>query len=121
MFLVVINNALMILVAVLAYGPWWGSLLSWVGVLIASTVGYWLGHTFGQPVVQRLLSQKSSQKVADFVEEYGLGAVALARLTPVVSNDAMSFVAGVAPTMNYLRFIGVTAVAIIPLIALLAY
>ena len=121
MFLVVINNALMILVAVLAYGPWWGSLLAWVGVLTASTVGYWLGHTFGQPVVQRLLGRKSSQKVADFVERYGVGAVALARLTPVVSNDAMSFVAGVAPTMSYLRFISVTAVAIIPLIALLAY
>ena len=120
MFLVVINNALLILVAVLAYGPWWGSLLAWVGVVVASSVGYWLGRTLGEPVVQRLLGQKSAEKVAGFVEQYGLGAVALARLTPIVSNDAISFVAGAA-RMGYWRFIGVTAVAVVPLITLLAY
>jgi uncharacterized membrane protein YdjX (TVP38/TMEM64 family) len=120
MFLVVINNALLILVSVLAYGPWWGALLAWMGVLTASSVGYWLGRALGEPVVQRLLGAKSEKKVADFVEQHGLGAVALARLTPVVSNDAISFVAGSA-RMGYFRFIGVTAVAIIPLIALLAY
>lgn len=120
MFLIVINNGLLILVAVLAYGPWWGSLLAWVGVLTASSVGYWLGNSLGEPVVQRLLGEKSEKKVAGFVADYGLGAVAAARLTPVVSNDAISFVAG-AMGMGYLRFISVTAVAIIPLIALLAY
>ena len=120
MFLVVINNALLILVAVLAYGPWWGGLLAWVGVLVASSVGYWLGRALGEPVVRRLLGEKSAAKVAGFVAEYGLGAVALARLTPIVSNDAISFVAGAA-RLGYWRFIGVTAVAIGPLIALLAY
>lgn len=120
MFLVVINNALLILVSVLAYGPWWGSLLAWVGVLVASTVGYWLGRALGEPVVQRLLGEKNEKKVAGFVEEHGLGAVAAARLTPIISNDAISFVAGAA-RMSYGKFIGVTAVAIVPLIALLAY
>lgn len=120
MFLIVINNALLILVSVLAYGPWWGSLLAWAGVLTASSVGYWLGRALGEPAVQRLLGQKSAEKVAGFVEEYGLGAVALARLTPIISNDAISFVAGAA-RMGYWRFIGVTAVAIMPLIGLLAY
>lgn len=120
MFLIVINNALLILVSVLAYGPWWGGLLAWVGVLTASSVGYWLGRSLGEPVVQRLLGEKSEKKVAGFVEQYGLGAVAVARLTPVVSNDAISFVAG-AMRMGYFRFVGVTGVAILPLIGLLAY
>ncbi len=120
MFLLVLNNALLILVAVLAYGPWWGALLAWVGVLLASSMGYWLGNSLGMPMVQRLLGAKSEQKVAGFVDQYGLGAVAVARLTPVVSNDAISFVAG-ATGLGYVRFISVTAVAIIPLIALLAY
>ena len=120
MFLVIINNGLLILVAVLAYGPWWGSLLAWVGVLVASSVGYWLGSFLGEHVVQRLLGERSEKKVAGFVAEYGLGAVAAARLTPIISNDAISFVAG-AMGMGYVRFISVTAVAIVPLIALLAY
>ncbi|OON68742.1 TVP38/TMEM64 family protein [Hymenobacter sp. CRA2] len=120
MFLFVINNALLILVAVLAYGPWWGSLLAWVGVLTASSLGYWIGHSLGEAFIIRLLGEKAERKVAGFVERYGIGAVAVARLTPVVSNDAISFVAGVA-RMGYWKFIGVTAVAIIPLIGLLAY
>ena len=120
MFLIVINNGLLILVAVLAYGPWWGSLLAWAGVLTASSVGYWLGRSLGTPVVQRLLGERSEKKVAGFVDKYGLGAVAAARLTPIISNYAISFVAG-AVGLGYLRFIGVTAVAIVPLIALLAY
>jgi uncharacterized membrane protein YdjX (TVP38/TMEM64 family) len=120
MFLFVINNALLILVAILAYGPWWGSLLAWTGVLTASSLGYWIGRSLGEAFIIRLLGEKAEQKVAGFVERYGLGAVALARLTPIISNDAISFVAGVA-RMGYLKFISVTAVAIIPLIGLLAY
>ncbi|GAB2959291.1 hypothetical protein GCM10027048_28300 [Hymenobacter coalescens] len=120
MFLIVINNALLILVAVLAYGPWWGSLLAWVGVLTASTIGYWIGRSLGESFIIQLLGEKTEQKVADFVDRYGLGAVALARLTPIISNDATSFVVGIT-CMGYWRFIGVTAVAIMPLIGLLAY
>ncbi|KUG09631.1 TVP38/TMEM64 family protein [Solirubrum puertoriconensis] len=120
MFLVVINNALLILVAILAYGPVWGAALAWAGVIITSSVGYWIGRGLGEAFVTRLVGQKNEKKVADFVERYGLGAVAVARLTPIISNDAISFVAGVA-RMGYFKFIGVTAVAILPLIGLLAY
>lgn len=120
MFLFVINNALLILVAVLAYGPWWGSLLAWVGVLTASSLGYWIGRSLGEAFIIRLLGEKAEHKVADFVRRYGAGAVALARLTPIISNDAISFVAGVT-RMGYWKFISVTAVAIVPLIGLLAY
>ncbi|KAA9332376.1 TVP38/TMEM64 family protein [Hymenobacter busanensis] len=120
MFLFVINNALLILVAVLAYGPWWGSLLAWTGVLTASSIGYWIGRGLGEAFIVRLLGEKAEKKVAGFVDDYGMGAVAAARLTPVISNDAISFVAGVA-RMGYFKFIGVTAVAIMPLIGLLAY
>ncbi|GAA4373566.1 TVP38/TMEM64 family protein [Hymenobacter koreensis] len=120
MFLIVINNALLILVSVLAYGPIWGSLLAWIGVLTASSVGYWIGRGLGSAFVSKLLGQKNEEKVTGFVEDYGLGAVAVARLTPIISNDAISFVAGVA-RMGYFRFIGITAVAVMPLIGLLAY
>ncbi|UYZ61058.1 TVP38/TMEM64 family protein [Hymenobacter latericus] len=120
MFLVVINNALLILVAILAYGPVWGAALAWAGVIVTSSVGYWIGRGLGEAFVTKLLGHKNQQKVTEFVERYGLGAVALARLTPIISNDAISFVGGVA-RMGYFRFIGVTAVAILPLIGLLAY
>ncbi|MBG8552201.1 TVP38/TMEM64 family protein [Hymenobacter guriensis] len=120
MFLVVINNVLLILVAILAYGPWWGSLLAWVSVLTASSVGYFLGRGLGGAFVAKILGHKNAQKVEEQIGRYGIGAVFIARLTPVISNDAISFVAGLG-RLGYLKFISATAVGILPLIGLLAY
>jgi len=46
--------------------------------------------------------------------------VAITRLNPFLSNDAISFVAGILK-MNYWKFIGATALGITPLIVLLAF
>ncbi|GAB2465657.1 hypothetical protein GCM10011375_34120 [Hymenobacter qilianensis] len=120
MFLVVINVVLLILVAILAYGPWWGSMWSFVGVVVASSVGYGLGHVLGSNFVGGLLGEKNEKKVVDQVQRYGIWAVVIARISPIISNDAVSFVAGLA-RMGYLKFLIATTGGILPLIALLAY
>ncbi|TGE06161.1 TVP38/TMEM64 family protein [Hymenobacter fodinae] len=120
MFLFVINVVLLILVAILAYGPWWGSLLALVGVVLASSVGYGLGHLLGESFVAKVLGQKAERKMIDIVQRYGVWAVVIARLSPALSDDAISFVAGLA-RMGYLKFITATVAGVVPLIALLAY
>ncbi|MBO0358025.1 TVP38/TMEM64 family protein [Hymenobacter sp. BT186] len=120
MFLFVVNVVALILVAILAYGPWWGSLVALVGIIVASTVGYGLGHALGESFVRKVLGEKSEQKVLDIVQRYGVWAVVIARLSPALSDDAISFVAGVA-RMGYWKFMGATVAGTIPLIALLAY
>ncbi|WP_223284473.1 TVP38/TMEM64 family protein [Hymenobacter qilianensis] len=62
MFLVVINVVLLILVAILAYGPWWGSMWSFVGVVVASSVGYGLGHVLGSNFVGAYWARKTRRK-----------------------------------------------------------
>src|SRR5690606_39124257 len=42
MFLLVIPTILLMIVAVLAFGPVWGSVISYLAVFIASTIGYWV-------------------------------------------------------------------------------
>lgn len=120
MFLFVINVVLLMLVAILAYGPWWGSLLALAGVVVASTVGYALGHSLGESFVKRLLGEKTERKVIDVVDRYGVWAIIIARLSPALSDDAISFVAGIAG-MGYWKFMGATVAGVVPLIALLAY
>lgn len=120
MFLFVVNVVALILVAILAYGPWWGSLLALGGCVVASTVGYGLGRAMGESFVSRLLGEKTEKKVIDVVHRYGVWAVIIARLSPALSDDAISFVGGVA-RMGYLKFIAATVVGVVPLIALLAY
>ncbi|QCR22957.1 TVP38/TMEM64 family protein [Pontibacter sp. SGAir0037] len=120
MFLLVVNVVLLMLVAILAYGPIWGSLIAIVAVLVASTIAYLIGHGLGEAGVSRLIGSKAEKKVEGFVEEYGIWAVVIARISPFLSNDAVSFVAGLAG-MGYIKFISATLGGIIPLTVLLAW
>ena len=62
---------------------------------MASSVGYILGHYFGQFFADKILGRKTEQKIEGFLEDYGFWAVAITRFNPFLSNDAISFVAGV--------------------------
>ena len=88
-FLVVVNVVALMVVAVLAYGPVWGSVISLAGVFIASSVGYWLGRAVGPATIDKILGGKTGEKVKEKVERYGLWAVVLARISPMISNDAL--------------------------------
>lgn len=120
MFLLVIPTPLLMVVAVIAYGPFKGSVIVLVGVLIASTVGYFLGAIFGVPVIERLLGKKTEEKIEGFIDDYGFWAVIITRFSPFLSNDAISFVGGILG-MNYWRFMGATMAGILPLTVLIAY
>jgi uncharacterized membrane protein YdjX (TVP38/TMEM64 family) len=120
MFLLVINVVALMLVSIIAYGHFWGSSIAIGAVLIASSIGYLVGRWVGQAGVVKLIGKKSENKINDFVEKYGLWAIVIARISPFLSNDAISFVAGLTK-MNYLRFIGATLAGITPLTILLAW
>ncbi|MEJ8757068.1 TVP38/TMEM64 family protein [Pontibacter sp. H259] len=120
MFLVVINVVLLMLVAIIAYGPVWGSVIAITAVLTASTIGYIIGKSVGEAGVSKLIGKKSERKISGFMEEYGVWAVIIARLSPFLSDDAISFVAGFA-TMRYWQFMLSTLAGILPLTILLAW
>ena len=120
MFLVVVNVVALMVVAILAYGPFWGSVIALIGIFVASTIGYWLGRSVGPATVAKILGSKTEKKVREQVDRYGIWAVVLARISPMISNDAISIVAGLLG-MPYLRFMVATAAGIIPLTILIAY
>jgi uncharacterized membrane protein YdjX (TVP38/TMEM64 family) len=119
MFLLVVPTILLMLVAILAYGPVWGSLLTLLAVAVASTVGYALGRFLGENTLMRLIGKKTEKKLAGYLEDYGFWAVFVTRLNPFLSNDAISFVGGIL-RMGYLRFMSATILGISPLILVIA-
>jgi uncharacterized membrane protein YdjX (TVP38/TMEM64 family) len=116
----VIPSWLLILVCTLAYGPWWGSTLGLVGILLASAAAYLIGKSLSEATLLALLGEKAEQKMAIYLKNYGLGTVIVFRLAPFLSNDTISFVAGLT-RMNFWHFLAGTALGITPLIGLLAY
>ncbi|NJX17605.1 TVP38/TMEM64 family protein, partial [Tamlana crocina] len=94
---------------VLAYGPVWGSFIILAAVFSASSVGYFIGRYLGPVIVEKLIGHKNEKKISDFIDDYGFWAVIVTRLNPFLSNDAISFVAGILK-MGYWKFIGATLV-----------
>lgn len=119
MFLLIIPTIALMVVAILAYGPIWGSLIVFAAVFSASTVGYLIGSYLGPVIVEKLIGMRSEKKIGGFIEKYGFWAVFITRLNPMLSNDAVSFVAGVLK-MGYWKFIGATLSGITPLIIFVA-
>lgn len=120
MFLFVFNVTLLVLVSILAYGAFWGSLIAIVSICVASTIGFFIGKSLGVHTVDRLIGQSTERKIERFMNHYGIGAVAIARFSPFLSNDAISFVAGILE-MNYFKFMAATLVGITPLVVLIAW
>ena len=118
MFLFVVPNVFVMMVAILMYGPIWGSLISLAGVFGSSSIGYLIGSRLGPVTIEKLLSKQSLQKTTSFIKEYGVAAIAITRLSSL-SNDSLSIVAG-ALKMRYKKYILATICGITPLVVLLA-
>lgn len=119
MFLIIVPTILLMVVTVLAYGPYWGSLIIFVSVYAASSIGYLIGSYLSDGVVVKLLGKKTLDTLETFIDQFGFWAVIVTRLNPFLSNDAISFVGGILK-MGYWRFIGATLLGILPLTIFIA-
>lgn len=120
MFLIVIPTPVLMVVSIVAYGPLLGSLILFAAIFLASSIGYFIGRYFGPVIVEKLIGPRSQKKISSFIEDYGFWTVIIIRLSPFLSNDAVSFVGGVLK-MGYWKFIGATMIGIFPLIIFIAY
>ncbi|NJX13885.1 TVP38/TMEM64 family protein [Tamlana crocina] len=119
MFLLVIPSVLLMVVSILAYGPFWGSSIVLASVFTASTIGYIIGKYLGENFILKFLGRKTENKIKSFIDNYGVWAVFITRLNPFLSNDAVSFIGGLLK-MNYWKFIGATLGGILPLTIFIA-
>src|SRR5688572_4426050 len=118
MFLFVVPNVLLMMIAIVSYGPVWGSLISFVGVFAASSFGYYIGRKLSPVTISKFVSEENQQKIGEYIQDYGVSVIMITRMCSF-SNDALSFVAGILK-MRYRKYILSTLVGIIPLIATLA-
>jgi uncharacterized membrane protein YdjX (TVP38/TMEM64 family) len=118
MFLFVVPNVLLMMIAIVSYGPFWGGVISLVGVFAASSFGYYIGRKLSRVTVSKFVSIENQLKISAFIHDYGVGAIIITRLSSF-SNDALSFVAGMLK-MEYRKYILSTLAGITPLIVLLA-
>lgn len=120
MFLIVIPSWLPIIAAVLIYGFWPGILISITGIIFASSLGFFIGINLSGSVVDKLIDQRKLAKLDYWITHYGFWSIVLFRVSPFLSNDAISFAAGMLK-FGYRKFISATLIGITPLIIAIAY
>jgi uncharacterized membrane protein YdjX (TVP38/TMEM64 family) len=109
----------LIAAAVVAFGPYLGAAYSWVGTLVSSMVGFYIGRAAGARVLERF-SGEGVQRFMRLVGENGFLASLIVRLVPSAPFIVVNMAAGVTP-MRARDFVAGTGIGIVPKIALTAF
>lgn len=104
----------------LAFGTFWGGLLSAVATTVASGVCFLLARVVGRRPVELMVGRGPLEGADNWFARRGGRAVLAARLVPFMSVDLISFAAGLTG-MRLRPFLGATFVGILPSTYLYSY
>src|SRR5215210_360036 len=97
----------------LAFGVFWGWMLSLFGHVLAAAVCFGISRALGRVPVEVLVGKTGLESADRWFARWGVYAVFAGRLLPGVAFDAISFAAGLT-RMRFRNFIAATALGIFP-------
>src|SRR5215204_1867805 len=97
----------------LAFGVFWGWMLSLFGHVLAAAVCFGISRALGRVPVEVLVGKTGLESADRWFARWGVYAVFAGRLLPGVAFDAISFAAGLT-RMRFRNFIFATALGIFP-------
>jgi uncharacterized membrane protein YdjX (TVP38/TMEM64 family) len=104
----------------LVFGVFWGATLSLIGSVLAAGLCFWIARLFGGEAIAHLVSRVGLEAADRWFAKWGAYAVLGARLIPGLSFDAISYAAGLTQIVFW-KFIGATAIGVVPQAFLYAY
>lgn len=102
----------------MVYGPWWGTVITWIGAMLGASTAFSLVRLLGRPFVQRALSSRHQQQLAVWSRERGGVALLIGRLIPVIAFNLINYAAALSE-ISWWTFLWATGIGILPLSILL--
>lgn len=100
-----------------AFGWFWGAFYSWLGGILGAVLCFYIARWYGRPAVEKLFGAPKVARVDIFFRKYGKYAVFIARLTPILSFDLISYAAGLT-AISLGAFLWATALGQLPAVIL---
>ncbi len=97
----------------LAFGPVWGTLLSWSSAVCGSILCFAIAKALGRPAVQRLVNKAHLETADTTLKQYEKYIILLFGFLPVISFDVISYAAGLT-VLAYWEFFPLVCIAQIP-------
>ncbi len=104
----------------LAFGTFWGGMLSLASASLAAAVSFWIARLLGRGPVEALVGRTHLGAADRWFLRWGAYAILGARLVPVVSFDIISYAAGLT-RMGFWRFMLATVVGMAPATFIYSY
>lgn len=104
----------------LAFGVFWGWMLSLFGHALAAAVCFALSRSFGRVPVEVLVGKAGLEAADLWFARWGMYAVFAGRLVPGVAFDVVSYAAGLT-RMRFASFMGASVLGILPQTFLYSY
>jgi len=104
----------------LAFGAFWGGMLSLVSASLAAALSFWIARLLGRGPVEALVGRAHLGAADRWFLRWGAYAILVARLVPVVSFDIISYAAGLT-LMGFWRFMLATVVGMAPATFIYSY
>jgi uncharacterized membrane protein YdjX (TVP38/TMEM64 family) len=112
-------QVVLIAAAAVVFGPWTGSLYSWIGTFVSALIGFELGRLFGRGLIRDLKSP-GVERFMTLIGKNGLMASLIIRLVPAAPFIVVNMAAGTARVRRADFALG-TAIGILPKILLTAF
>lgn len=103
--LIVAPVTVLIAVAVLAFGPWFGFIYSFIGMTLSALLTFGIGHVLGHETVRRLAGSRLN-RISRRLAQKGILAIIAVRIIPVAPFSLINMVAGASHIRVRHFFIG---------------
>lgn len=103
-----------------AFGTLWGTILTYTGNIIGTSISFFLAHRFGRPFVEKHLNKEKMVVYDYFFKEYGKSMLWFAFILPVFPTDLITFATGLSD-IKWKDFMLIACIAYIPNMIILNY
>lgn len=103
-----------------AFGALKGTLYSYIGNVIGTSIAFALSRHFGRPLAKRLIRIEKLNYYDRFFRERGIYGLWFAYIFPIFPTDIISFVTGLS-SIKFKRFIRIVLIGFIPNMLFLNY